>query len=115
MSDEQTGLEAAEPPVSAGEPTAASQTARVWFEECRRAEAQVKRLLGAIHSAVSWTYIDGEAARLRTRVELKAAAGWPLSDGEEERLQELASADAASGRPESSPAPSGASVPSDAS
>jgi hypothetical protein len=49
-----------------------------------------KLLNEGIHAAVSFTYIDGEAARIKARVALKNAAGWPLSDGEMERLAALA-------------------------
>lgn len=53
--------------------------------------AEIKRLKEGIHAAVSFTYIDGEAARIKARIALKEAAGWPLSDGERERLVELES------------------------
>lgn len=61
----------------------------------RAAVAVAKRLVEGIHAAVSFTYIDGEAARLKARIALKEAAGWSLTDGETNRLQELASAQAA--------------------
>lgn len=64
-------------------------------EDLHSALFQLRRLLDGIHAAVSFTYIDGEAARLKARIALKEAAGWPIADGEVARLQELASAQAA--------------------
>jgi hypothetical protein len=52
-------------------------------------EAERDRLRDAIHAAVSFTYIEGERARLQARKALKEAMEWPLTDGENERLAEL--------------------------
>jgi hypothetical protein len=52
-------------------------------------EQEMKNLLDGVHAAVSFTYIEGERARLQARVALKQGAGWPLTDGELERLAEL--------------------------
>lgn len=51
--------------------------------------AHIRRLVDGIHAAVSFTYIEGEKARLQARMTLKLAAGWPLTDGEEGRLARL--------------------------
>lgn len=51
-----------------------------------------EELLNAIHTAVSFTYLQSEIGRLQSRLELKKAAGW-LGEVEEkqilERLKEL--------------------------
>jgi hypothetical protein len=64
--------------------------ATVTKEQFEELVAERNRLRDGIHAAVSFTYIDGEAARIKARVALKDAAGWPLSDGEMERLAALA-------------------------
>jgi len=56
----------------------------------RRAHSQRQRLLDGVHAAVSFTYIDGEASRLKARLALKEAAGWPDGDRTRERLAEIA-------------------------
>lgn len=46
-----------------------------------------QKLLDAIHGAVSNTYIDGEYARLSSRLALKEAAGW-ITDHERQELMD---------------------------